>query len=554
MRFETHAIAPATLEAQSVVQIADRIWRKDPSLWSSHADVQRRILNRLGWLDAVIWTPPSTERLRLFASQVREDGFTDVVLLGMGGSSLAPEVLNKTFGSAPGYPRLEVLDTTAPDAIHAVEHEVSLPSTLFLVSSKSGTTTETMSLFEYFYHRLEADKPTPGEHFVAITDAGTSLQQLAKQRQFRDCFLAPADVGGRYSALTYFGMLPAALLGIDLEALVSTAVHAADNTKPTADPDDNVAIHLGATLGELALKGRDKLTLLLSPRLAPLGAWIEQLIAESTGKEGQGIVPVDNPIPGSNHADQVFVSITTVAEQEHGIARDLDRLGELGHPVFHWSINDITELGGEFFRWEFATAVAAYKLGINPFDEPDVADAKTATSSSLEALKSGTLVTDASSLYKDNACEWFGDERYLDTSGDPIGAVKKLAAEVRPGDFLAILAYLPPSSEVDSRLYMIRRLLQQRFGIVTCLAYGPRYLHSSGQLHKGGPNSGVYLQFTAEPEHDLPIPGQGYSFQQLITAQAAGDFNVLTQRGRRILRVHLRGSVVAALEALGDIL
>ncbi len=554
MRIETRAIAAETLEAQSVVQIADRIWRKDASLWSSHADVQRRILNRLGWLDAVNWTRPSIERLSLFANQVREDGFTNAVLLGMGGSSLAPAMLSKTFGSAPGYLPLEVLDTTAPDAIHAVENKVSLPSTLFLVSSKSGTTTETMSLFAYFYQRLEANKSTPGEHFIAITDAGTPLQQLAQERHFRDCFLAPADVGGRYSALTYFGMLPAALLGIDLEALVSTAVNAADNTKPTADPAENVAIHLGAALGDLALKGRDKLTLLLSPRLAPLGAWIEQLIAESTGKEGQGLIPVDNPIPGSNHADQVFVSISTVAEQERGIASELDRLRELGHPVFNWSISDLTELGGELFRWEFATAVVAYKLGINPFDEPDVADAKMATKSSLEALKSGTLATDASSLYNDNVCEWFGDKRYLDTSGDPTGPVKKLAAEVRSGDFLAILAYLPPSPEVDARLHVIRRLLQERFGIVTCLAYGPRYLHSSGQLHKGGPNSGVYLQFTAEPEHDLPIPGQGYSFQQLITAQAAGDFNVLTQRRRRILHVHLRGSVVAALEALSDVL
>jgi glucose-6-phosphate isomerase len=554
MKIETRAVAAETLEAQSVAQIADRIWRKDTSLWSSRADVQRRILNRLGWLDAVKWARPSIERLQRFANQVREDGFTNVVLLGMGGSSLAPEVLNKTFGSAPGYLQLEVLDTTAPDAIHAVEKKVSLPSTLFLVSSKSGTTAETMSLFEYFYHRLEADKPTPGDHFVAITDAGTPLQQLAKQRHFRDCFLAPADVGGRYSALTFFGMLPAALLGIDLEALVSTAVHAADNTKPTTNSAENFAIHLGSALADLALNGRDKLTLLLSPRITSLGAWIEQLIAESTGKEQQGIIPVDNPIPGSNHADQVFVSITTVAEQEPGITRKLDRLGKLGHPVFHWSINDASELAGEFFRWEFTTAVAAYKLGINPFDEPDVVDAKTATNKSLEALKSGALVTDAPTLYSDNVCAWYGDKRYLDTAGDPIGPVNKLAAEVRPGDYLAILAYLPPSPEVDARLYEIRRLLEERFGIVTCLAYGPRYLHSSGQLHKGGPNSGIYLQVTAEPEHDLPIPGQGYSFHQLITAQAAGDFDVLTQRGRRILRVHLRGSVVAALEALSDVL
>ncbi len=554
MRLEVGAIVAETLESQSVVQIADRIWRKDASLWSSHADVQRHILNRLGWLDAVNWTTVSIERLRSFAGQVREDGFTHAVLLGMGGSSLAPEVLSRTFGSAPGHLLLEVLDSTAPDAIHAVEKKVPLPSTLFLVSSKSGTTTETMSLFEYFYHRLKADKSTPGEHFVAITDAGTPLQELAKQRHFRDCFMAPADVGGRYSALTYFGMLPAALLGVDLESLMNAAVHAADNTKSSVDPNENVAIHLGARLGELALNGRDKLTLLLSPRLAPLGAWIEQLVAESTGKQGQGIVPVDNPIPGSADADQVFVSICTVAEQDSGLAHEQDRLGELGHPVFHWSINDVTDLGGEFFRWEFATAVAAYILGINPFDEPDVADAKTATRSSLEALKSGTLATDASSLYNDEVCEWFGDKRYLDTSDDPIGALKKLAAEIRPADYLAILAYLPPSSEIDSKLYVIRRLLQERFGIVTCLAYGPRYLHSSGQLHKGGPNSGVYLQFTAEPEHDLPIPGQGYSFQQLITAQAAGDFNVLTRRGRRILRVHLRGPVIAALEALGDIL
>ncbi len=554
MRIETRAIAVSTLDAKSVAQISERMWRKDPSLWSTHADVQQDILNRLGWLNAVDWTPERIGRLTRFADQVREHGYTTVVLLGMGGSSLAPEVLNKAFGSAPGYPQLKVLDTTAPDAIRAVETTLNLADTLFVVSSKSGTTTETSSLFEYFYHRLEAGADAPGEHFVAVTDPGTSLQELAAQRNFRDCFLAPADVGGRYSALTYFGMLPAALLGIDLEALINGAARAADDTRPSADPTDNTPVHLGAALAELAQAGRDKMTLLLSPSLAPLGAWIEQLVAESTGKEGQGIVPVDNPIPGSSHGDQVFVSITTAAEQEPALAQRLDRLGDLGHPVFHWTIDELADLGAEFFRWEFTTAVAAYKLGINPFDEPDVAAAKTATRESLEAVKSGTVAGDATSLYKDDVCEWFGDPRYAVAADDAVGAVKKLAAEVRPGDYLAVLAYLPPSPEVDSALYAIRQRLETRFGVVTCLAYGPRYLHSSGQLHKGGPNSGIFLQFTAEPEHDAAIPGQGHSFQQLITAQATGDFNVLKERGRRILRVHLQAPVVATLQALGKVL
>lgn len=554
VRIETRAAAVEPMDAQSVVQISERIWRKDASLWSSRTDVQVDIRNRLGWLDAANWARSDIERLKQFTTRVRDKGFTHAVLLGMGGSSLAPEVLTKTLGSAPGFIELKVLDTTAPDAIHAVEKNVPLTNTLFVVSSKSGTTTETISLFEYFYGRLQAEKSSPGEHFVAITDAGTPLQQSARQRKFRDCFLAPADVGGRYSALTYFGMVPAALLGIDLEALVRNAVDAADGTKPSADPADNTAVHLGAMLGDLALQGRDKLTLMLSPRLAPLGAWIEQLVAESTGKQGLGIVPVDNPIPGPGHDDQVFVSISTVAEQGTETTRDLDHLRELGHPVVHWLINDMTELGGEFFRWEFATAVAAYRLGINPFDEPDVADAKLATKRSLEALETGTVATDSLTLYKDSASEWFGDKRYLGTSGDADGPLKKLAAELRPGDYLAILAYLPPSPPVDSRLSVVRRRLQERFGIVTCLAYGPRYLHSSGQLHKGGPNSGVFVQLTSEPEQDLPVPGQGYSFQQLITAQAAGDFDVLTRRQRRVLRVHLRGPVTAALDALCGVL
>ncbi len=542
------------LDRKSLSDVADRIWRKDASLWSRTPEVQQAILNRLGWLDAVDVDPTDIARLRRFAEQVLKDGFTHVVLLGMGGSSLAPEVLSKTFPDAPNRLELTVLDSTAPDTIRAVDQRTPKKRTLFVVSSKSGTTTETLSLFEYFFHRLRTETANPGRQFVAVSDAGTPLSRLAQERGFRDIFHAPADIGGRYSALSFFGLVPAALMDVDLEALTAAAAEAAERTQSTAGLDGFLALELGVMLADFARRGRDKLVLMLSPGLAPLGAWIEQLVAESTGKDGCGIIPVLHASGSGSRCDgEVIVSV--VAEDEMGdLDPELKQFVERGVPIMQWSLGHMFDLGGEFFRWEFATAVAAYRLGINPFDEPDVAESKKATAAALDKSTQRTDKPTHARLYDDDVLQWFGDEKYLSSEGGAVEALRRLAGEVRPCDYVTILAYLPPFPQIVTSLERLRRRLEARLGVVTCLAFGPRYLHSSGQLHKGGPNTGVYIQITAEPHQDLAVPGEEYTFQRLITAQAAGDFDVLRRRGRRILRAHLKRDVDAGLSALDRLL
>ncbi len=542
-----------TLDQKGLSNIADRIWRKDASLWSSSPAVQQAILNRLGWLDAVAADPTDLARLRRFAEQVRADGITHVVLLGMGGSSLAPEVLSRTFPRTSDRLDLTVLDTTAPDAVRDVDQRTPRARTLYLVSSKSGTTIETLSLYAYFFDRLGAETADPGRQFVAISDAGTPLSRLAQERGFRDVFHAPADIGGRYSALSFFGLVPAALLGVDLDAFTAAAAEAAERTQAATGADGHLALDLGFMLADYARQGRDKLVLVLSPRVAPLGAWIEQLVAESTGKQGQGIIPV-NHIPGPDTpADgQVFVSVVS-DEDEQDFNLELDRFAARGDPVMQWSLAHLSDLGGEFFRWEFATAVAACKLGINPFDEPDVAEAKRATAAALNTAADREASAGDLLLYEDESLQWIGDRAYAGPAADSAAPLRRLTREVRTCDYVTVLAYLPPLPDIAAALERMRKRLEARLGVVTCLAYGPRYLHSSGQLHKGGPNTGVYLQITADPSNDLAVPGETYSFQQLIIAQAMGDFEVLRRRGRRVLRAHLK-QAAAGLSALDELL
>jgi hypothetical protein len=443
--------------------------------------------------------------LKAFAEACAADGLTHTVLAGMGGSSLAPEVLRATFGVGSGMLDLIVLDTTHPDQILAVERALPWERSLFVIASKSGTTTETLSHFAYFW-----EKVGDGSKFVAITDPGTPLEALAREKGFRATFLNPPDIGGRYSALSYFGLVPAALVGIDLDGLLDRAIEAAHACVPYVPPADNPGAWLGAAIGEAARAGRDKLTLVLDERIRTFGYWVEQLIAESTGKEGKGIVPVEGEDLGAPDVygqDRMFVTLG--GGGLHDAVRPLEAAG---HPIVHLDVTDPLQIGGQFFHWEFAAAVAGSVLGINPFDQPNVQEAKDNT---RRLLASGEVP----------------DPGY--------GDLAELLGKVGTGDYVAIQAYLPRNEGIERRLHGARLRLRDRLKVATTVGFGPRFLHSTGQLHKGGPNTGVFIQVVEQPEADLPIPGQRYSFGTLLAAQAAGDLQSLQAHGRRVARVSL---------------
>ncbi|MEX0785340.1 MAG: glucose-6-phosphate isomerase [Dehalococcoidia bacterium] len=486
-------------------QVVRRVWARDHTLWKPEP---REISDRLGWLTIVDRMSAEAPALRGFARSVADDGLRTAVLLGMGGSSLAPEVLASAFGAPEGHLRLEVLDTTDPASIRAAERGIDLSRTLFIVASKSGTTVETMSHLAYFW-----EKAQDGQRFVAITDAGTPLEALGRERGFRRVFLNPDDIGGRYSALSYFGLVPGALIGVEVDELLERARAMAEACHRQRPAEENPGAWLGAVLGEAALAGRDKLTLVLPPELAALGCWIEQLVAESTGKEGRGIIPVEGePLgaPGVYGDDRLFVAI--------GEHEGLEELERVGHPVVRLADHDALQLGAEFFRWELATAIAGHVLGINPFDQPDVQSAKDATARVHSEGETGAPATPS-----------------------PAG----LLDQARPGDYIAILAYLPRNEETESRLRFARAGLRDRHRLATTAGFGPRYLHSTGQLHKGGPNTGVYIQIVGEDSEDVAIPGAPYSFGELKRAQALGDLQSLLGAGRRAAR--------ATLEELEDL-
>jgi transaldolase / glucose-6-phosphate isomerase len=483
-----------------LTEVIPRIWARDHSVWGPEAT---EIADRLDWLGAPARGRTLAADLPRFAEEVAGRGFTHAVLLGMGGSSLAPEVFRETFGVAPGMLDLRVLDSTHPDAIAEVEREVPPDSTLFVVSSKSGTTIETRSHLAYFL-----DQVGDASRFLAITDPGTPLEVEAVERGFLRVFGAPPDVGGRYSALTEFGLVPATLIGADLDGLLEEAAAAAEACGPEVPIEENPGALLGAILGEAALAGRDKLTIVHAAAKASVdmedprsfgrvGAWIEQLVAESTGKEGTGILPVDRE-PGGSHraeADRLFLTLGNLPGPGPGARVEAVRPPELGRAIF---------------VLEFATAVVGHVLGINPFDQPDVQSAKDRTT---EVLKAGDIPSES--------------EADLD----------ELLGSVKPGDYVAIQAFVPPSDETWDELQAARGRIGGALGVATTLGYGPRYLHSTGQYHKGGPNTGVFLQVFEDPKEDRPIPGRDFTFGRLIAAQAAGDLAALRERGRRAGRV-----------------
>ncbi|MBU7004113.1 MAG: hypothetical protein HXS50_01005 [Theionarchaea archaeon] len=500
----------------------ERLRSRDPTLWFEE-DVPE-LTNRLGWISLPGQSTNQIDEILSFVEDVRSDAFSKIVLMGMGGSSLAPQVFQKTFGNAEGFPELITIDTPHPGAVRGVEAMIGGEKTLFVLASKSGRTLEPLSIFRYFWERAGEDKRDPGQRFVAITDPGTPLESMAKEKGFRRTFFAAPDLGGRYSALTAYGLVPAALIGIDVRRLL---IHA------RMEAEAMNGLLLGAAMGELALAGRDKVTFLTSPSVSEFPVWLEQLIAESTGKDGRGILPVvGEPIIDADlyGADRFFVLLTLGGDD--GLENRLTMIEKAGHPTARIKLRDIYGLGMEIFRWEVGVASAGSILGIHPFNQPDVELSKKRAREVMEgsypaSLELKTTITD-----------------------DVVGLRDELEAFIalaNDGDYFSIQAFLQPDPNTDRSLEMIRETLLSRTGLATTLGYGPQFLHSTGQLHKGGPNTGLFLQIVDHAKEDLPIPGTGQTFDQVISAQSIGDYIALGQRGRRVVRIDLDGDVEGGL-------
>jgi glucose-6-phosphate isomerase len=556
------AVPGALVAATAQQRLGVRLAAHDPSIWSDDPETMDRIRNRLGWLDAPGRAADEVYEATRFASELRDEGVEQVVLLGMGGSSLCPLVAATTFGPIEGYPELIVLDNVDPDAIREVMERIDPLRTLFLVASKSGSTIETMSLYRIFYEFVrEAGETKPGSRFVALTDPGSELVREAQNRGFRRTFLTPTDVGGRFSALTSFGLLPMALAGIDVQAIVASADDMAAECSPDIPDPDNPALMLGVVLASLRDSGRDKLTLIASPGLSAFPLWIEQLVAESTGKNGTGIIPITHePVVGIDGygPDRVFVYMSLEGERDSVLDGVLEALAQDEHPVLRIALPRPEAIGGEFLRWEIATSIAGALLGVNPFDEPDVTASKLITREILDRSPDGEMpdsgepaaASDYLEVHVDDGQEWAAGLG-RDTAGQLIRDFVNLAG---PADYMGVLAFLAGSPERDALLGVLRERLQARTGVATTSGYGPRYLHSSGQLYKGGPNTGVYLLLTSDASVDIPIPDSQDGFAVLQRAQALGDERAMLERGRRVLRVNLGWYVDDGLEALVEAL
>jgi glucose-6-phosphate isomerase len=579
------SFAPGTLDARiddptlaaavaaALARAADERWSErlhehDATLWSGDAAVQEKIANRLGWLDLPIDFSEQVGALEAFGETIRDAGFSAAIVAGMGGSSLAPEVIATAFGDVEDWLTIRVLDSTDPAAVRAAWDGLDPLATLFIVGSKSGTTTETLAFQADAWQRVHdalrahgARLESPGEFMVAVTDPGKSLAAIPHQDDMRGVFLNPESVGGRYSALSYVGLLPASLAGVDLDPFMASAVgmHARCTA---ADPTANPGVALGATLGALATAGRDKLTLVVDPAIGPLGAWLEQLIAESTGKLGKGIVPVDREPLGAAAAygtDRVFVRIalegaTPPAAAPDGTSADglLGTLAAAGHPVLRFTLADPIDLAAEFFRWEIATAVAGIVLDVNPFDEPNVTESKENTKRVLEELERHGAFPHEEPLTTGDGLALYGDTalRLSAGTGTVVGELQRHLERVRATGYLAVGAFVAPTAERAAVVDRIRARLRDATGHATTGGFGPRYLHSTGQLHKGGSPVGWFLQLTSDHAEDLPVHGRHYTFGQLVDAQARGDMEALEAHELPVLRVHLGRDVDAGLAVL----
>lgn len=559
-RHATYQLPPALEESVSRAldqlereNIVARIWQHDHTVWQPEAD---EVSNRLGWLDIVRRMQPEIPALEAMRDELIAQGIRDVVLLGMGGSSLAPEVFYTVF-AGEGL-ALSVLDSTAPDAVLQLAAALDLSRTLFIVSSKSGTTVETLSFFNFFYNLLAAElgAERARAHFVAITDPDSKLERMGRDLRFRRVFRNDPHIGGRYSALSFFGLVPAALVGADVTLLLQRAQAMAEACGPDVDAADNPAAYLGAVIAVAARNGRDKLTLIASSEIEGFGYWLEQLIAESTGKEKKGILPVEGEpvgLPTMYGDDRLFVYLRLSEDENYDAA--VAKLGDAGHPVIQVQLTNAYDLGAEMWRWEMATAVAGHLLGINPFDQPNVESAKVQAKRLVEAYAGEGRLPDQEPLVSDESMAVYGDGA---NAGSVEEAFTTFLEQIQPGDYVALQAYLPPNPTLDRELLALRTEIRNRFLVATTAGYGPRFLHSTGQLHKGDKGRGVFIVLTADPDQDVDIPraagteGTDLSFDVLIRAQALGDMRALRDAGRRVIRFHLNGEIVAGLDRMRE--
>ena len=533
-----------------------KLWNRDASLWTNDDESKW-----LGWLDIVEEQIAQYDNLQKVAKDAQSAGFEHILLLGMGGSSLCPEVLDKTFGHIKGFPVLHVLDSTDPAQIKSFEKIIDVPKTLFIVSSKSGSTLEPNIFKQYFFeltkNSVGAEKA--GSHFIAVTDPGSKMQQVAEGDKFRHIFFGRPSIGGRYSALSNFGMVPAAVMGLDTKKFLANA-QAMVKACQSDNVDDNPGVSLGIILGSAAVAGRDKVTIITSPGISDLGAWLEQLLAESTGKIGKGIIPVDREelaSPETYGNDRIFAYVRLESAPDAAQDAKVSALEKAGQPVVRLTMSDIYQLGAEFFRWEIATAVAGSIIGINAFNQPDVEASKIVTKSlTSEYEKTGSLPAEKP-VVEDAGIKLFTDEKNAADLAKIAGGDKTLArylkahlSRIKAGDYFAVLGYIQMNDEHEKNLQAIRHAVRNKKHVATVLGFGPRFLHSTGQAYKGGPNSGVFLQITCDDSIELPVPQQKYTFSIVKAAQARGDFQVLAERGRRALRVHLGKDLKAGLATL----
>jgi len=532
-----------------------RLWQKDASLWTD-ADEGKW----LGWLDITEKQIEDVDKLKQIAADIKKAAFKNALLLGMGGSSLCPEVLGMTFGNASGYPDLHVLDSTDPAQIKSIEAQVDLASTICIVSSKSGGTLEPNIYKQYFFDRVKAKvgEKEVGNRFIAITDPGSKMQRIAEKDKFRKIFMGVPSIGGRYSALSNFGMVPAAIMGVDVLKFLKNTKQMVDACAADADAATNPGVVLGTILGIAADHGRDKLTIVTSKGIFDLGAWLEQLIAESTGKSGRGIIPVDRERlakPDAYGSDRVFAHLRLESDPDKEQIEAVDTLAKAGHPVVRIVLPDVYNLGQEFFRWEIATAVAGALIGINAFNQPDVEASKVETRKLTSEYESSGKLPPESPFFTGDGAKLYADRQNaaaLKGATTLAAILKKHLARINAGDYFAVLGYLTMNEANEEALQTIRLAVRDNKKVASVLGFGPRFLHSTGQAYKGGPNSGVFLQITCDDAVDILVPGQTYTFGVVKAAQARGDFAVLAERDRRALRVHLGKDVTAGLANLTD--
>jgi len=550
------AAVEAALDDWDTEDKVRRLWERDASLWTNGDEGKW-----LGWLSIVDEQQRSIRRFPNFSLEVKDAGFSHILLLGMGGSSLCPEVMSRSFGKIEGFPALHVLDSTDPAQIKTLENKIDPANTLFIVSSKSGSTLEPNIFKQYFFDRVRqvVGDDEVGNRFIAITDPGSKLRQEAEADRFRKIFLGVPSIGGRYSALSDFGLAPAAAMGVDVAKFLDRTHEMVKVCGADVSARNNPGVILGALLGVAHNQGRDKITIIASPGIHDLGAWLEQLLAESTGKSGKGLVPVDREPTASPETygdDRVFVYLRLDADADAEPDVAMEAIKDAGQPIVRIAVEDVYNLGQEFFRWEIATAVAGSIIGINPFDQPDVEASKLATRKLTGEYEENGSLPAETPIFEGDGIKLFADERNATALNEAAsesslhGYLKAHRDRLAEGDYFALLAYVEMNDNHETSLQSMRRAVRDRRRVATCLGFGPRFLHSTGQAYKGGPNTGVFLQITCEDAFDVPVPGQKYTFGVVKAAQARGDFEVLAARGRRALRVHLGADVKSGLQQL----